>query len=171
MPSVSQAQQRLMGMAYALKKGEMKPSEASQEVIDLADSMTLKQLKDFAETKHEGLPKKKHVDEYGFFWWDTQAQQAAYQAAASKRDQTDPLVQSFIDFVAGKNKDKVKEVEENFAAPAASVANTPGMGNVDAPAVGKVGSGDTFGATSGRKKKKRKGSTNDYDEWLKIRMS
>jgi hypothetical protein len=56
MPSTSKAQQRLMGMAYALKSGEMDSKDASQEVKDLADSMTLKQLKDFASTKHEGLP-------------------------------------------------------------------------------------------------------------------
>lgn len=61
MPSTSKAQQRLMGIAYALKKGEMDPKDASQEVKDLADSMTLKQLKDFAETKHKGLPD--HADE------------------------------------------------------------------------------------------------------------
>jgi hypothetical protein len=46
MPSTSVAQQKLMGMAYALKKGELDPK----------DSMTLKQLKDFASTKHDGLP-------------------------------------------------------------------------------------------------------------------
>ena len=40
MPSVSKSQQRLMGMAYALKKGEMDPKEASTEVKELADSMT-----------------------------------------------------------------------------------------------------------------------------------
>jgi hypothetical protein len=45
-----------MGMAYSLKKGEMDPKDASQDVKDLADSMTLQQLKDFASTKHEGLP-------------------------------------------------------------------------------------------------------------------
>lgn len=56
MPSTSKAQQRLMGMAYAYKKGELDAKEASQEVKDLADSMTLQQLKDFASTKHEGLP-------------------------------------------------------------------------------------------------------------------
>ena len=61
MPSTSIAQQQLMGMAYALKKGDMDPKDASQEVKDLADSMTLQQLKDFASTKHEGLPK--HVEE------------------------------------------------------------------------------------------------------------
>ena len=47
-----------MGMAYAYKKGELDAKEASQEVKDLADSMTLKQLKKYAATKHEGLPDK-----------------------------------------------------------------------------------------------------------------
>lgn len=58
MPSTSKAQQRLMGMAYAYKKGELDSKDASQEVKDLADSMTLKQLKKFAATKHEGLPER-----------------------------------------------------------------------------------------------------------------
>ena len=61
MPSTSKAQQQLMGMAYALKKGDMDPKDASQEVKDLADSMTLQQLKDFASTEHKGLPD--HVKE------------------------------------------------------------------------------------------------------------
>ena len=56
MPALSKVQQRLMGMAYAYKKGELDSKDASQEVKDLADSMTLKQLKKFAATKHEGLP-------------------------------------------------------------------------------------------------------------------
>lgn len=56
MPSTSKAQQRLMGMAYAYKKGELDSNEVSDEVKDIADGMTLKDLKDFASTKHEGLP-------------------------------------------------------------------------------------------------------------------
>jgi len=58
MPATSKAQQRLMRMAYAYKKGELDSKEASQEVKDLADSMALKQLKKYAATKHEGLPDK-----------------------------------------------------------------------------------------------------------------
>jgi hypothetical protein len=58
MPATSKAQQRLMGMAYAYKKGELDVKDASQEVKDLADGMTLKQLKKYASTKHEGLPDK-----------------------------------------------------------------------------------------------------------------
>jgi hypothetical protein len=61
MPSASKAQQRLMGQAYAYKKGELKSSEVSAEIKELADNMTLKQLKDFASTKHAGLPET--VDE------------------------------------------------------------------------------------------------------------
>ena len=60
MPSTSKSQQRLMGMSYAVKKGAMKLSDIDTsyrgEVKDLVDSMTLKQLKDFASTPHKGLP-------------------------------------------------------------------------------------------------------------------
>jgi hypothetical protein len=62
MPAVSQAQQRLMGQAYALKKGDLKPEDLNPEyreqIEDLAKGMTLDQLKDYAETSHEKLPKK-----------------------------------------------------------------------------------------------------------------
>lgn len=60
MPSTSKSQQRLMGVAYAVKSGNMQISDVDMayrdKVKDLVDGMTLKQLKDFAETKHEGLP-------------------------------------------------------------------------------------------------------------------
>lgn len=60
MPSQSKSQQRLMGVAYAVKKGDMQLSDVDvdyrDKVKDLVDGMTLKKLKDFAETKHEGLP-------------------------------------------------------------------------------------------------------------------
>lgn len=66
MPSTSKTQQRLMGVAYAVKKGDMKLSEVDAEyrdkVQELVSNMTLKQLKDFASTSHKGLPDK--VEEY-----------------------------------------------------------------------------------------------------------
>ena len=58
--SKSKSQQRLMGMAYAYKKGEL-DTEPSDSVKKLADSMSEKDLEDFASTKHKGLPEK--VDE------------------------------------------------------------------------------------------------------------
>jgi hypothetical protein len=59
MPSQSKAQQRLMGQAYAVKTGKKDPDEVSDKIAKLADGMTKKQLKDFASTKHKGLPETK----------------------------------------------------------------------------------------------------------------
>ena len=55
--ALSKAQQRFMGMVYATKSGEMKAP--SPEVASAAAGMTTKQAKDFAKTKHKGLPEKK----------------------------------------------------------------------------------------------------------------
>lgn len=57
--AVSKAQQRFFGMVDAYKKGEM--PDASPAIRKAADGMTKKQVKDFAKTKHKGLPN--HVDE------------------------------------------------------------------------------------------------------------
>jgi hypothetical protein len=54
--AVSKKQQRFMGMVHAAQKGE-KP--ASKEVAKVAKSMGKKDAKDFAATKHKGLPEKK----------------------------------------------------------------------------------------------------------------
>jgi hypothetical protein len=62
MPSKSKTQQRLMGQAYAYKTGDLKVNDMdpkyADEIKKLAKSMTKKQLKDFASTKHKGLPEK-----------------------------------------------------------------------------------------------------------------
>ena len=58
MPAVSKAQQKFMGMVHAAQKGE-KP--ASKDVKKAADNMSDKSAKDFASTKHKGLPS--HVKE------------------------------------------------------------------------------------------------------------
>ena len=56
MPAVSKAQQRFMGMVHAAQKGE---EPASPEVAKVAADMKKKDAKDFASTKHAGLPDKK----------------------------------------------------------------------------------------------------------------
>jgi hypothetical protein len=56
MPAVSKAQQRFMGMVHAAQKGE---EPASPEVEKAAASMKKSDAKDFASTKHKGLPDKK----------------------------------------------------------------------------------------------------------------
>lgn len=63
MPALSKSQQRLMGQAYGLKKGLIKTTDLNpdyrEQIEDLAKGMTLKQLKDFAETSHQNLPEVK----------------------------------------------------------------------------------------------------------------
>jgi hypothetical protein len=60
MPAQSKAQQRFMGMVHAAQKGDME--NPSPEVEKAADSMSDKDAKDFASTKHDGLPD--HVKEF-----------------------------------------------------------------------------------------------------------
>ena len=68
MPAKSKAQQRFMGMVHALKKGDIKPSDASAEVRKAAKSMKKKSVKDYATTKHKSKPEKvksESTKEYG----------------------------------------------------------------------------------------------------------
>ena len=66
----SKSQQRLMGMVRAAQKGEM--DNPSDKVKELAKRMGKDDVKDFAKTKHDGLPEKKEekkesvaLDEFG----------------------------------------------------------------------------------------------------------
>ena len=59
MPAVSKAQQRFMGMVHAVQKGDMEAP--SKEVEKAADSMKKSDAKDFASTKHKGLPMHKET--------------------------------------------------------------------------------------------------------------
>lgn len=60
--AVSKSQQRLMGQAYAVRKGELSLSDVDprfrDEIKRLADEMTKKDLEKFAKTKHKGLPER-----------------------------------------------------------------------------------------------------------------
>ena len=58
MPAKSQAQQKLMGLALAVKRGDVAKSKVSKQIQKLANSMSEKDLKKFAKTKHAGLPTK-----------------------------------------------------------------------------------------------------------------
>jgi hypothetical protein len=65
MPAVSKSQQSLFGQAYAVRIGELSPSKLNpkyrDEIVKLSKSMTEKELKAYASTKHKKLPD--HVDE------------------------------------------------------------------------------------------------------------
>lgn len=60
MPAKSKSQQRLFGMALAVRRGKLKRSEVEDSVINIVDSdMTDKQIEDFAKTKNL----KEHLQE------------------------------------------------------------------------------------------------------------
>ena len=61
MPAVSKAQQKFFGIVRAIQKGEMSPT--TPETAKAAATMKKKDVKDFASTKHKGLPMKKEVEE------------------------------------------------------------------------------------------------------------
>ena len=110
MPSKSKAQQKFMGMVHSLKKGDTKPSDVSKDVKDAAKSMSKKDAKDYASTKHKGLPnrvKQEILDrlktEYAFYHTQTRAR---------KRDHDD-------DNNLGKNKkySGQPDLEEGMVQP------------------------------------------------------
>lgn len=54
--SVSKQQQKIMGLALSVKKGDTPKSKVSKSVQKMAKEMSKKELEDFASTKHKGLP-------------------------------------------------------------------------------------------------------------------
>jgi hypothetical protein len=62
MPAKSKAQQKAAGAALSAKRGETKKSELKGASKEMYESMSEKQLEEFAETKREGLPNKVDKD-------------------------------------------------------------------------------------------------------------
>jgi hypothetical protein len=84
--SLSKAQQRFMGMVYAAKKGG---TPASPEVAKAASGMSKKSAKDFAKTKHTGLPEKKEETKEELSLVDriiAEASEAQMMAAKARRE-------------------------------------------------------------------------------------
>ena len=75
--AVSKAQQKFMGMVYAVKKGA---EPMSPEVAAAAKGMSKKEAKKFAKTKHEGLPVHKEETDCG----------CDEEAPKSKKSEMDP---------------------------------------------------------------------------------
>lgn len=87
MPAVSKAQQRFMGMVHAAQKGE-KPASAA--VAKAADTISDKDAKDYASTKHKGLPDK--VSENGVICNECDDTQTAIDYAPTKHDGEPDLI-------------------------------------------------------------------------------
>ncbi|MBW9115641.1 DUF3008 family protein [Rhizobium cauense] len=56
MPAKSKAQQKAAGAALSAKRGEIPKSKLRGASKEMAESMTEKQLEDFASTKRKGKP-------------------------------------------------------------------------------------------------------------------
>jgi len=59
MPAKSKKQQMAAGAALAAKRGEKSKSSLRGASRQMADSMSKKQLEEFASTKRKNLPRKK----------------------------------------------------------------------------------------------------------------
>src|SRR6056300_971721 len=61
MPALSKKQQKFMGIVRSIQKGEQPASKFNKDAQDVAKDMKKKDVKDFASTKHKGLPMKKEI--------------------------------------------------------------------------------------------------------------
>lgn len=104
--SVSQAQQKMMGMALAYKRGEM--DDASPEVKKMANSMSMKDLEDFAKTKHKGLPVKKESVEL-----DEAVNAKAIQKAVDDGKSMDVIMTMFAN-KRTTNTDEIRKVVKDY---------------------------------------------------------
>lgn len=59
MPATSKAQQKAAGAALSAKRGDSKVKDLKGASKSMYQSMSEKQLEEFAETKRKGLPEKK----------------------------------------------------------------------------------------------------------------
>jgi hypothetical protein len=59
MPATSQAQQKAAGAALSAKRGETEVSELKGASRQMYESMTEKELEEFASTDRKGLPERK----------------------------------------------------------------------------------------------------------------
>jgi hypothetical protein len=59
MPATSKAQQKAAGAALAAKRGDAPKSKLKGASKQMVESMSAKQLEEFAQTKRKGLPDKK----------------------------------------------------------------------------------------------------------------
>ena len=160
MPSVSKSQQRLMGMAYAVKSGDMEISDIDpayrDKVKSLSDGMTKKDLKKYASTKHEDLPET--VDEAfigPFVFNDSMSDEEllgmyngaldGYANYAKGMHYAKSDYKKAYQEIEKILKKRGVSVDEDFAHASQNItpsANIGGMGPVVLPGQGKPGSGD-----------------------------
>jgi hypothetical protein len=177
MPATSKAQQQLMGMAYAFKRGELAQNEVSPDIIQLANSMTMKQLKDFAATKHEGLPDKvaeAQDHEVGMAIGQLEAIVKSTEELMQKIGTEEKDIPAWIQSHITSAYEYLKQANDNFHELAENIAlsNLGGMGANFLPTGTEVGSGDILSGTGSakeeykKKKKKRERIMKTFEEFI-----
>lgn len=157
MPSVSKSQQRLMGVAYAVKSGSMELKDVDAEyrdkVASLVDGMTKKDLKKYASTKHDKLPET--VDEafIGPFVFNDKMSDEELKAMYVSALDGYAYYQKGMHYAKSDYKKTYQEIEKILKKRGVSVDETVqqtmitpnqigGMGPVSLPNAGELGSGD-----------------------------
>ena len=81
-------QQKFMGLALSVKRGDTPKGEVTKKVKDIAKKMSEKDLEDFASTKHKGLANKAKKEETkeGFGFGDYGKKLASAVAGATKKN-------------------------------------------------------------------------------------
>ena len=144
--AVSKAQQKFMGMVHAAQKGE-KP--ASKAVAKVAKEMPKKAAKDFAATKHKGLPA--HVEEESTDKEDQKAEKAGRKVAKdieydeghkakgdNRAERAGKQVTKDIEYDDKQDrKDKEEKVDETTVAGSVATATTSGKSSKGGMQFGK----------------------------------
>ena len=97
--AVSKKQQQFFGIVRAMQKGDMKKGGEAGEV---AKDMKVSDVKDFAKTKHKGLPTKKKSEGYA----DDQREKTQRQLAAHEKAMIKSAKKSIEKYEKNKNKNE-----------------------------------------------------------------
>jgi len=160
MPSVSKSQQRLMGVAYAVKSGDMKINDVDpayrEKVKGLVDGMTKKDLKKYASTKHEDLPETVSEAFIGPYVFNDKMSDEELKAMYFSAIDGYSYYQKGMHYAKSDYKKAYQEIEKilkkrgvsiDEMAGTGAVSLNPGqtiggMGDVTLPVNGELGSGD-----------------------------
>ena len=127
MPARSRKQQQFFGMVRAAQKGEMK--NPSPEIKKAASSMSKKDVKKYAKTKHDGLPERIREDLFTSFlenYNPADAQKAGEQLVNNKLQMKPPYKKQSTPFAnkdlrGGRYNSQTGEIE----GPPRAAQNTP----------------------------------------------
>jgi hypothetical protein len=138
MPAKSKSQQRLMGVAYAVKKGDMQLSDVDasykDEVNDLVNNMSLNSLKKYAATKHDNLPENIQVGQIngmGPVQLPADGLLGSGDVPAGRGDAEEEYkkkkkkMSNFEEFINGLNQSKIDEAKYSVVHKAVKVGDYP----------------------------------------------